>query len=66
MLSLALHELATNSLEHGAVDTNGGQRQVRWRVSEGDGVSFLALDWIETGVKRRKGSTPLIADTVGT
>ena len=45
-LSLALHELATNALKHGAWSGSEGKVSIGWRDSE-DGR--LVLDWQETG-----------------
>ncbi|RAK65540.1 sensor histidine kinase [Phenylobacterium kunshanense] len=44
-LALAMHELATNAVKHGALSTPEGRVEVRWTV---DGET-LALTWRETG-----------------
>lgn len=44
-VALALHELATNAAKYGALSTDSGKLQVRWRT----GDDALVLDWIETG-----------------
>lgn len=50
-LGLAVHELAVNAVEHGALPTPAGRIDVTWRV-DGDGPApVLALDWKETGSK---------------
>jgi PAS domain S-box-containing protein len=53
-LALALHELATNALKHGALCVPGGRVALRWRseatpaaAAPGDGR--IALDWLESG-----------------
>jgi PAS domain S-box-containing protein len=48
-LGLALHELATNAVNYGALSSPAGRVDVRWRrlaMEEGDGVEVL---WSETG-----------------
>jgi PAS domain S-box-containing protein len=45
-MSLALHELATNAVKFGALSTDQGRVEVRWRRSESGG---LELQWTETG-----------------
>jgi len=44
-LSLALHELATNAVKHGALSCRDGRVDVRWDVENGS----LRLDWQESG-----------------
>ena len=47
-LALALHELATNAVKHGALRGQGGRLEVGWSVTpEG---RLLILDWRESGV----------------
>ncbi|MFZ5737594.1 MAG: HWE histidine kinase domain-containing protein [Pseudomonadota bacterium] len=47
VLALAVHELAVNAVEHGALG-NGGTIDIRWRV-DGDGAApTLTLVWKET------------------
>lgn len=46
-LSLALHELTTNSVKYGALSVASGKLTVTWRVDEDAGL--LDLRWIETG-----------------
>ena len=50
-LALAVHELGTNALKHGAFLTRGGRLTVRWRLepAPGTNVSQVRLEWIETG-----------------
>ena len=50
MLSLAIHELLTNSIKYGALASSTGRLSVTWRV---DGVppnQSLALEWTECGI----------------
>lgn len=49
-MSLALHELATNALKHGALAAPQGRIQVSWNVGhDGDGRRYLHLLWQERG-----------------
>jgi two-component sensor histidine kinase len=48
-LGLAIHELAANSAQHGALSTNVGQVTVMWRTRKEDGRESLVLDWLERG-----------------
>ena len=50
MFALALHELATNALKHGALTTEGGRLAVSWVVSEADDPPVLCFVWHETGL----------------
>jgi len=47
-LAMAIHELATNALRHGALSAAQGQVVVRWRL-EGDTAPILHLRWEERG-----------------
>jgi two-component system CheB/CheR fusion protein len=51
--SLALHELTTNALKHGAFADSGseGRLDIAWKVQpDGQGADHLVLDWVESGV----------------
>jgi CheY-like chemotaxis protein len=62
-LSLAIHELATNALKHGALSAAGGRVRVRWKRVDRGGAAWVRFDWKETGAPepppspdgRRKG-----------
>jgi two-component system CheB/CheR fusion protein len=50
ILALAVHELATNAVKYGALNSPNGKLEVAWTVKgEGD-TPMLALDWRESGV----------------
>lgn len=50
VLTLLLHELVTNSVQHGALGMGeGGELRVRWRIGEEDGERVVRLDWCERG-----------------
>ena len=57
VLTLAVHELATNAVKHGAFSTPAGEVRVRWSVKRRRGASRLVFDWTETGAPR-PGATP--------
>ena len=67
-LALALHELAVNAVKHGALSSDSGAVQVRWRAPPSGGFE---LDWIEQGGPRvspptHKGfGTVLLQDVTG-
>ncbi|WP_027528608.1 PAS domain-containing sensor histidine kinase [Bradyrhizobium sp. Ec3.3] len=50
MLSLALHELGTNSIKHGVLNGSGGTLEIRWKLASTDKPA-LRLEWSE---RRRK------------
>lgn len=45
-LSLALHEMAVNAVKHGALASESGRVDVRWRRTQDGGFE---LDWVESG-----------------
>ncbi len=47
-LSLALHELGTNAVRHGALGTSGALA-LRGDIDILDGDRFLVIEWLETG-----------------
>ena len=49
-LSLAIHELATNAVKHGALTNERGRIKVSWDTKEAEGVEQLSLRWIESEV----------------
>jgi two-component system CheB/CheR fusion protein len=46
-LGMAIHELATNAVKHGALSVPTGRVDIRWRVEEQDELRTLHLDWVE-------------------
>lgn len=50
VLTLAIHELATNATKYRAFSRESGRLQVRWNVEPRDGQPWLILDWTESGV----------------
>jgi two-component sensor histidine kinase/PAS domain-containing protein len=66
MLSMAIHELTTNSLKYGALKDASGHLAVSWSEEVDQGFSFA---WIESGVSalapsERKGFGTMILDTI--
>ncbi|MBR0753843.1 PAS domain-containing protein [Bradyrhizobium jicamae] len=49
-LGLAVHELATNALKHGALKHPTGTLAISWNVHKEGEHSFLTFDWRESGV----------------
>ena len=47
--TLALHELATNAVKHGALSTPAGRVALVWEVRETDDTARLAVTWRESG-----------------
>jgi two-component sensor histidine kinase len=48
-LGMALHELTTNALKHGALSTEGGRLSIIWNVLHENATRKLHIDWRETG-----------------
>src|SRR3546814_4829626 len=71
VLTLAIHELATNAAKYGAIRAPAGEIAVHWRREQRDGQDWLEIEWRESGVEiapepnRRKGfGTELITRRV--
>lgn len=58
VLTLAVHELATNAVKYGAFSVPDGRVTVRWATFEKRGVPWLGLDWIEGGAPPRAPADP--------
>ena len=51
VVTLAIHELATNSVKFGALGDGRGEIDIDWSAGPRDGgADWLRLDWLETGV----------------
>ena len=48
-LALAIHELATNAVKHGALSRSTGRVAIRWARVRGEGPARLSLVWEESG-----------------
>jgi two-component system CheB/CheR fusion protein len=54
LLALALHELATNALKHGALKGARGHLDVRWQIFDQAANPRLELTWVESGCELDK------------
>ena len=66
VLTLAVHELTTNSVKHGALRASGGKLDINWAKAGDDGFHF---EWRETAVQpaqdsARKGFGSFILDQI--
>lgn len=50
VLTLAIHELATNAIKYGALSNKGGRLAVHWEVDGVDEHPTVDISWSETGV----------------
>jgi two-component system CheB/CheR fusion protein len=51
-IGLAVHELATNSIKHGALGHAEGKVDISWRVDRNPSGESLVFDWVESGARR--------------
>lgn len=58
VLALALHELATNALKHGALSAPGGSVALDWELAPCAGRAGFRLTWRETGGPPLAGPRP--------
>jgi two-component sensor histidine kinase len=49
-LAMALHELTTNAVKHGALGQRDGRLNIGWRVEAQDGSRWILVDWKESGL----------------
>jgi PAS domain S-box-containing protein len=71
VLTLAVHELATNASKYGALAKPNGAVDVHWQIEKLEGQDWLQFAWVETGVelgderpKRRGFGTELVTRRV--
>ncbi len=58
VLTLAIHELATNAVKYGALSVPDGRVAVRWSTLKRRGGPWLSFDWAEEGAPARPESEP--------
>jgi two-component sensor histidine kinase len=57
--ALAIHELATNAVKHGALGQPSGRLAVTWTLDEEGPRRLIRLRWRESGVAMPEGGRPL-------
>jgi CheY-like chemotaxis protein len=58
VLTLAIHELATNALKYGALSVPTGKVTVQWTTFERQDTLWLGFDWTEEGTPERPSANP--------
>ncbi|GEO98917.1 PAS domain-containing protein [Methylobacterium haplocladii] len=58
ILGLALHELAINAVEHGALSGERGRIRVSWQIEDGTGDRCLQFTWTEAACALRERAGP--------
>jgi two-component system, chemotaxis family, CheB/CheR fusion protein len=51
MMSLAIHELATNAVKFGALSQSQAKIRIVWEITYYFGVRLLRFEWLEAGVE---------------
>ena len=59
VLTVAVHELATNALKYGALSDPSGKVAVRWNTSGKRGAPWLTFEWVERNPPGRPMSHPV-------
>jgi two-component sensor histidine kinase len=49
-LAMAIHELTTNALKHGALGSDNGRIEINWEISRSENPGTLTFRWEERGV----------------
>ncbi|MRX52197.1 hypothetical protein GI374_17690 [Paracoccus sp. S-4012] len=50
LITLAIHELATNARKYGALSEDGGRLRITWHVRNGEAGPRVHLEWREDGL----------------
>lgn len=56
-LAMAVHELSTNAVKHGALSNEAGQVSIGWDTTRSDTAPTLHLEWRESGGPAVEGPT---------
>lgn len=48
-VTMALHELVTNAIKHGALSVEGGSVDLHWRIARNNGANAIEIEWSEKG-----------------
>jgi two-component sensor histidine kinase len=56
LMSLVIHELATNAVKYGALAQSTAKISIRWQIAYYLGSRRLYFEWLESGVRMRAGS----------
>jgi PAS domain S-box-containing protein len=59
VFALAIHELATNAVKHGALGQPAGRLAVTWKLEENGPRRLIRLGWRESGVAMPEGGHPV-------
>jgi two-component system, chemotaxis family, CheB/CheR fusion protein len=58
LMSLVIHELATNAVKYGALSQSRAKISVAWTVAHRFGHRILQFEWLEAGVRIIAGAPP--------
>jgi len=50
-MAMTIHELTTNAAKYGALRTDNGRVEIRWRTDRRNDRTYLTLEWWERGVR---------------
>lgn len=50
-MAMTIHELTTNAAKHGALRTDNGRIEIRWRTDRRNDRTYLTFEWRERGVR---------------
>jgi two-component system CheB/CheR fusion protein len=56
LMSLVIHELATNAVKYGALSQSSAKIRVVWKTAYRAGSRSLHFEWLESGVKMTDGA----------
>jgi two-component system, chemotaxis family, CheB/CheR fusion protein len=50
-MAMTIHELTTNAAKYGALRTDHGRIEIRWRIDRRNDRTYLTFEWRERGVR---------------